>query len=152
MDRDDTLTTTGNGLLAPVPLPVPVPDLPAYYRLTQRNQQRIKLLAQALHFIDQCPTKRDGYTLASQQLRGQRGTSPSRLRTLYTEYRRTRDWRILIDNALEYQPPTKFPAEFIKHLQLAADSNLRSIETALKSLQTQTPPTPQTTPVDLITK
>ena len=135
MDRDDNLTTTGNGLLAPVPLPIPTQDLVAFYRLTTANQHRIKILAQAFAFIEQCPTLSHGYQLASQQLRGQRGTSPSRLRTLFTEYRRTRDWRILIDNALEYQPLNKFPAEFIEHLQQCVDANTRSIETALKKIR-----------------
>jgi hypothetical protein len=135
MDRDDNLTTTGNGLLATAPLPVPAVDLPAFYKLCTKNQERIKLLATAFAFLSKCPTLRDGYALASQQLRGQRGTSPSRLRTLYSEYRRTKDWRVLIDNALEYTPAAKLPSEFIAHLQVTADANIRSIEQALKKVR-----------------
>jgi hypothetical protein len=135
MDRDDSLTTTGSGLLAPVPLPVPTGDLTAFYKLCTKNQERIKLLSQAFAFLSQCPTLRDGYALASQQLKGQRGTSPARLRSLFAEYRRTKDWRVMIDNALEYKPTAAFPADFIEHLQQAADANIRSIETALKKIR-----------------
>jgi len=135
MDRDDTLTITGHSLLPYAPLPVPVADLPSYHKLCSRNQERIKLLAQAFAFLGQCTTLQDGYQLASQQLAGQRGTSPARLRSLYAEFRRTKDWRVLIDHALEYQPSSPLPGAFIDHLQTVADANIRSIESALKKLR-----------------
>ena len=112
-----TLTTAPRSLTGAVS----APDLPAYYALSERNQVRIQLLLQAFALISKAPTLTQGYELAAAQLGAQRGCRPGRLRTLYTQWRKTRDWRCLIDQALEWQPTTKVPADFVAHLNGEVD-------------------------------
>lgn len=114
---------------------MPARDLPAFYALQDRNQERIKLLLQAFESIRKAPTLELGYDMAAAQLSGLRGTSASRLRTLYAEWRKTHDWRCLIDGALEWRPNVAMPRDFTEHLNSLADNNPRSVAAALKSLR-----------------
>lgn len=138
MDRDDQLSlttptlSTASALFA---VHVPAKDLPAFYALQERNQERIKLLFQAFQTINEAPTLTHGYDLAAAQLAGQRGYSAKRLRSLFTEFRKCRDWRCLIDGALEYKPSTSLPAEFIDHLNTEVDQNGRSMLAVIKRIR-----------------
>lgn len=138
MDRDtpldhsaETLTTVPRSLS----LAIPQADLPAYYALQERNQVRIQLLLQAFVMISKAPTLTQGYEMAAAQLGAQRGCRPGRLRTLYAQWRKTRDWRCLIDQALEWQPATKVPSDFIAHLNGEVDLNGRSKAAVFKRLK-----------------
>lgn len=138
MDRDTHLDITAS-TLAPqgqlFAVHVPAKDLPAYYALQERNQERIKLLFQAFDCIQKAPTLTHGYDLAAAQLSGQRGYSAKRLRALYTEWRKCQDWRCLIDGALEYKPSTTLPDDFIDHLNAQVDQNSRSMEAVIKHIR-----------------
>jgi hypothetical protein len=114
---------------------MPPRDLPSFYALQERNQERIKLLLQAFDSISRAPSLSLGYEMAAAQLKGLRGTSTARLRCLYAEWRKSRDWRCCIDQALEWRPSVAMPSEFIEHLNTLADNNPRSIAAAIKSLR-----------------
>jgi hypothetical protein len=129
------LTTTEPAALSLFAQAMPARDLPSFYALQDRNQERIKLLLQAFASIDKAPTLALGYEMAAAQLSGLRGTSSSRLRTLYAEWRKTHDWRCLIDGALEWRPTAAMPRDFVEHLNALADANGRSIAAAIKALR-----------------
>lgn len=116
---------------------VPVKELPKFYALQQRNQERIRLLFDAFHIIESAPTLGLGYDQACADLgtRLGRGLSPANLRRIYSTWRKTRDWRDLIDQALEYKPAAGMPQAFLDHLQERCDANIRSIQAALKKIR-----------------
>ena len=141
MDRDDTLAT---GALTLEPLPenqavlsahIRPRDLPSFYALQERNQERIRRLLSAFALIDAAPTYTLGYDMAASAMGGQRGFSAKRLRILHSDWRKSRDWRCLIDQALEYKPAETMPRDFIDYLNAEADKNGRSITSAIKHIR-----------------
>lgn len=138
MDRDsyldthtDSLATTGH-LFAQAVKPR---DLPAFHALAERNQERIRLLFLAFEAIEQAPTLTIGYDVAAAQFGKQKGFTPGMLRKLYAAWRRTRDWRELINAALEGKPKSPVPADFIDHFNALVDGNPRSIAAVIKRLR-----------------
>jgi hypothetical protein len=111
-------------------------DHAQFYALQQRNQERIKTLFEAFTIIEAAPTLSLGYDEACAQLgAGLRGMSPANLRRKYAEWLKSRDWRCLIDKALEYKPAQQMPQAFIDHVQEQADKHSRSIQMALKKIR-----------------
>jgi hypothetical protein len=111
-------------------------DLPEFFRLQERNQERVRLLLGVIDMIRQAPTLGEGYQRGSAACGAMRGTSPDQLRRLYAAWRDSKhEWRTLIDQALEIKPFAGMPQEFIDELQLRADANHRSVAAALKMLR-----------------
>lgn len=144
MDRDTQLDITSSTLTATPETAAPCPlfaqyvkarDLPKFYALQERNQERIKELFRLFEIIQKAPTRDLGYQMASAAANGERGRSAKRLRILYTEFDKCPDWRGLIDNALEYKPNQPMPGDFLQELQQRVDDNGRSISAALKHLR-----------------
>jgi len=138
MDRDSqhdthsaTLTTTDR-LFTQAIRPR---DLPAFYALQDRNQERIKLLLQAFESIAKAPTFTLGYEMAAAQLGKSRGFTAGTLRRLHSAWRKTHDWRELVDGALEHSPAAKIPADFIDHLNSEVDQNGRSKAAVFKRIK-----------------
>jgi hypothetical protein len=111
-------------------------DLPAFYALQERNQERIRLLLQAFESIAKAPTLTLGYEMAAAQCRKQRGFTPGMLRKLYGWWRQTQDWRELVDEALECGA-SKLNVEFTEWLNEQVDANGRSMEAALRKVRSQ---------------
>lgn len=138
MDRDSSLDTqaltlnTTQSLFAKAIKPR---DLPRFFNLQERNQERIKLLFQAFECIESAPTLSHGYNIAAAQFNGQKGFTPGMLRKLYLAWRNTNDWRELINHALEGATSSKVPEEFIEHFNAKVDENPRSIRAVIKRLR-----------------
>ncbi|MDZ4287806.1 MAG: hypothetical protein U0984_07600 [Prosthecobacter sp.] len=129
------------GLFATV---VKAKDQPQFYALQVRNQERVKRLLEAFEIIRAAPTLQIGYDEACAKVGdGQRGFSPGNLRTLYTAFYGTRDcggsrdWRCLVDQALEFKPGQQMPQAFIDYIQEAVDLNKRSVQMALKKVRAE---------------
>jgi hypothetical protein len=141
MDRDSQLDTQGQTLTTYqakgrlFSAAIQPRDLPAFHALQERNQERIQLLFQAFECIESAPTLAQGYELAAAQLGKQRGFRPGRLRALFSEWRKTRDWRCLVDQAMEWKPTTAVPADFIDFLNAQVDLNGRSKAAAFKRIK-----------------
>jgi len=140
MDRDTSspalITSDHTGSL--FALHVKSRDLPEFFRLQERNQDRIRLLLGVMDVIRAAPTLGEGYQRGSAACGTLRGTSPDRLRGLYAAWRESKhDWRVLIDQALEIKPGASMPQEFLDEVQLRCDSNQRSIAAALKLLRAE---------------
>lgn len=115
---------------------IPTRDRTEFDALTLRNQQRIERLLQAFDLIESAAQLSTGYALAAARFGGPRGFSPGSLRRLYADFRKSqRDWRVLIDRALEWHPADRLPEAFLQEVQRRADANQRKIETALKVLR-----------------
>lgn len=110
-------------------------DLPAFYKLQERNQERIQLLFQAFECIERAPTLGLGYEMAATQLGNQRGYKPGNLRKLYSMWTKSHEWRCLIDDALEGTSTKSLPEEFIEHFNELVDGNPRSILAVIKRLR-----------------
>lgn len=138
MDRDSYLDTHTD-YLAPTghlfAQAVKPRDLPAFHALTERNQERIRLLFLAFEVIESASTLTHGYDLAAAQFGKTKGFTPSRLRSLYAAWRRTRDWRELINAAVEGSGKSQAPADFIEHFNGLVDGNPRSIAAVIKRLR-----------------
>lgn len=121
-------------LAAMVPAAIGARDLQEFHGLSAKNQARVRGLLAAFDVIENAPSKMEGYALAAQ---GRRGFTHGSLRRLYREYVNSgRDWRALVDNAVEYTPASGgLPAEFIAEVQRRVDENGRSVEMALKMLR-----------------
>lgn len=119
-----------------VPLGIRGAELGEFHALTLKNQTRVRELLSAFDIIEAASSKMDGYTLAAQ---GKRGFTQGSLRRLYRGYVNAgRDWRALIDGAVEFTPANAgLPAEFVEELQRRADANARSVEMALKMLRAE---------------
>ena len=140
MDRDESspalITSEHTGSL--FSLHVKSRDLPEFFRLQERNQDRVRLLLGVMDVIRKAPTLGEGYQRGSAACGTLRGTSPDRLRGLYAAWRDSRfDWRVLIDQALEIKPNAPMPQEFLEDLQIRVDANHRSVAAALKNLRAE---------------
>lgn len=138
MDRDSQLDTHSATLTTAERLftqAIKPRDLPAFYELTDRNQERIRLLLQAFESIEKAPTLGLGCAMAATQLGSQRGFSAKRLYELHRQWRQQPDWRILIDGALENKPSSAVPEDFIQHFNALVDGNPRSIAAVIKRLR-----------------
>jgi len=139
MDRDSQLDTHSATLTTSERLftqAIRPRDLPAFYALTERNQERIKLLFQAFESIERAPTLGLGCEMAAAQLGGQRGFSAKRLYELYRQWDKQPDWRILINGALENSASAcGMSAEFLEWLNEQVDANGRSMEAALRKVR-----------------
>lgn len=141
MDRDSSLDTTSATLVTTQPQSalftrfVLPRDLPKFYALQERNQERIKLLFRLFEIIASAPTQDLGYKLASAEAGGLRGYSPKNLRTLFTRFQKCPDWRELIDHALEQRPHQRLPDAFVQHINERVDRNGRSVAMALKTIR-----------------
>jgi hypothetical protein len=138
MDRDSQLDTHSATLMTSERLftqAIKPRDLPAFYELTDRNQERIRLLFQAFESIEKAPTIGLGCAMAATQLGSQRGFSAKRLYELHRQWRQQPDWRILIDGALENKPSSAVPEDFIQHFNALVDGNPRSIAVVIKRLR-----------------
>lgn len=138
MDRDESspalITAEQTGSLFSIH--VKTRDLPEFFRLQERNQERVRLLLGVMDMISKAPTLGEGYQRGCAACGALKGTSPGRLRGLYSEWRKSKhDWRVLIDQALEIKPFAGMPQEFIDEVQLRVDANHRSIAAALKMLR-----------------
>lgn len=140
MDRDTSLDhysptlAPGNDVLSHL---IPARDLPEFHQLQERNQTRIQLLLQVFAIIAEAPTIQLGLAKAAGApgIAGMRGMSAKNLNRLYSAWRKSRDWRALVDQALENKPTAAMPAEFVEELNRRADRNGRSIEQALKGIR-----------------
>ncbi len=111
-------------------------DLPQFYRKQERNQERVRFLIVAMDIIEQAPCLRVGYERASARLAGTLDLSPDTLRRISGRWRKAgKDWRELLDGALENNPHAETPQEFLDHLQDQADANHRSISAAIKTIR-----------------
>ncbi|MFZ2279279.1 MAG: hypothetical protein WAW39_15915 [Prosthecobacter sp.] len=138
MDRDSQLDTHSATLTTTDRLftqAVRPRDLPAFYALQERNQERVKLLLQAFESIDKAPTFALGYEMAAAQLGKTRGFTAGTLRRLHTAWRKTQDWRELVDGALEHSPAAKVPQDFVEYLNSEVDQNGRSKAAAFKRIR-----------------
>lgn len=152
MANKSSLTIPANKSLFAVT--VQTKDLPEFFKLCDKNQRRIKILLEAFDTIVRAPTLSIGYQRAADEIQAgvkinaegiaiplewpasdKRGTSPARLRSYFDEFRGGRDWRCLIDRALEWSPVTKMPQEFLDYVQEQVNLNKRSVETALKKIR-----------------
>lgn len=116
---------------------VPVDDLAAFHRLSERNQVRVNRLLAAFDLVDRAPSKMLGYEQAATLLGGMRGMSAKSIRRLYASFSRSRDWRSLVDYAVEGKPGQRLalPADFLAEIQTRVDANGRSVQGALKSVR-----------------
>lgn len=138
MDRDSQLDTHGATLASSDRLftqAIKPRDLPLFYELQERNQDRIRLLLQAFESIRRAPTISLGCEMAATQMGGQRGCSAKRLYELYRQWDKQPDWRILINGALEAKAKTGVPEDFIAHFNDLVDGNPRSIAVVIKRLR-----------------
>lgn len=136
MDRDSQLDTHTQTLSPALFASAIKPrDLPAFYNLQERNRERIRLLFQAFEYIESAPTLSLGYDMAAAQFGKQKGFTPGMLRKLYTAWRKTRDWRELVNDALEGGTCSKTPEDFIVHFNTLVDGNPRSIRAVIKRLR-----------------
>lgn len=140
MDRDESspalITSEHTGSL--FSLHVKSRDLPEFFRLQERNQERVRLLLGVMDVIRTAPTLGEGYKRGSAACGTLRGTSPDNLRNLYAAWRKSRhDWRVLIDQALEIKPNAAMPQEFLDDLQIRVDASQRSVAAALKKLRAE---------------
>ncbi len=129
------LATTINHETDIAPATIHGRELAEFYALTHKNQQRIRDLLAAFAIIEAAPAKMEGYTLAAQ---GRRGLTHGSLRRLYREYcNGGRNWRVLIDGAVEYKPTDcGLPSAFVEEVQRRCDAQSRSVAMAFKLLRT----------------
>lgn len=138
MDRSDSspaiITAEHTGSL--FALHVKTRDLSEFFRLQERNQERVRMLLGVMDMITKAPTLGEGYQRGSAACGTMRGTSSGQLRRLYTAWRDSHhDWRVLIDQALEIKPFAGMPQEFLDAVQDRVDANHRSVSAALKMLR-----------------
>jgi hypothetical protein len=111
-------------------------DLPRFYGYQERNQERVRMLLCILPLIEQAPCLASGYQRGAAALKGSLDLSADTLRRVYSKWRKEgKDWRALLDMALENKPVAPTPPEFLAELQLRADAHHRSIAGALKLLR-----------------
>ena len=138
MDRDDhapSLITVehSDALFAAAVKPA---DLPRFYSYQERNQERVRMLLCIMPVIEQAPCLATGYQRGAEALKGSLDLSADTLRRVYSRWRKEgRDWRALLDMALENKPVAPTPPEFLAELQLRVDSHHRSVAAALKLLR-----------------
>lgn len=119
-----------------IPSTIPVQDIDELHALSTRNQERICKLLAAFEVVRTASTLAMGYHRAAALFGGPRGFSAATIRRFYEKWRKSKDWRDLIDNALEHQPLEKLPEAFLAEVQSRADAQGRSVEQALKSIRT----------------
>lgn len=114
---------------------IPQRDLVEFHKLTERNQERVRKMLQAVEIIEAAPTLGSGYQRAAAEVQGGAGFTAGSLRNFYRRFREAgRDWRTAINYALEIRPSSSLPKEFLTHLQQRVDANGRSVAAALKKL------------------
>lgn len=119
-----------------VPQEIPTRDLPEFHRLSERNQIRVRKMMEAFAIIAAAPRVKQGVEQAFCAFGGEKGFSRDRLRCYFYDFKRTNDWRICVNAALDNAAAgAAYPAEFIEYLQKAVDNNGRSVDMALKVIR-----------------
>jgi hypothetical protein len=135
-----TLATTSAALAAChhlVPPLVPNRHLDAFHALTGRNQARVRLFGRLIEIIEAEPVRMMGYAkaaaFAAEQPETGKGCSESRIRIVYREFiNNGRDWRALVDDALEASNQSGIPQAFIEHLQAHyVDKSTRGVKAGI---------------------
>jgi hypothetical protein len=109
---------------------IPGHDLNELYRLTTRNQERVRLLLECFAIIERARVRSTGIAEAVEHTEGT--ISAKTIEALFYKFREGRDWRVAIKLSWEGSGERGLPDEFVAWLQVQVDKRQRKVEQGLK--------------------
>lgn len=114
------------------PALLPSSDLHEFFRLTTRNQARVRKLMEIFAAIDSAASKKAGLAMAVAIGEGERGYSVQRIEAMYYDWKKSGDWRVGINWAYEGTSTKSVPDAFVVFLQAQVDKRTRKMQQGLK--------------------
>jgi hypothetical protein len=115
---------------------IPSADLTQFYALSERNRAIVSDWCRALEIVLQADKVTEGFNRAASFFRGQKGFSANRIRTKYYEWLEAkRDWRILVNYAVEGNNNRRQPPEFVEFFRTLCENDQRTTSGAIVLIQ-----------------